>query len=84
MSVRSIPITVDRFVQAQQTLHGGALNALATAVDQADHLEAGLLRREQVLVDHRHDIARGEWMQVDRIFDGNVNGVVFHGLRAKR
>jgi hypothetical protein len=68
-------------VFAKQALHGRALHAFTSAVNQADDLETGRLGGVQILVDHRNDIARMERMQVDRIFDGDLNGLVFQHVK---
>jgi hypothetical protein len=65
-------------VFAEQPLHGGALHALAAAVNQPHLAKPCLVRGMQVVVHHRDHITRREGMKVDGIFDGDPNGLVFH------
>src|SRR5688572_5254699 len=46
-----------------------ALETRASPVDQAHLPEAHLVRGEQVLLDHRGNVARLESVQIDRVFD---------------
>jgi phosphoglycolate phosphatase len=56
-------------VTGEQALNHLPLHALAATVDEPDFAKPPLLRLEQVLLDHGRDVARGEEVQVDRVFD---------------
>ena len=69
---------------AQQTLHGRPLHTFTSAVNQAYDVEACFPRCPQVLIDDGHDIARRKGVQIDGVFDRQLNGVVFHGRAANQ
>jgi hypothetical protein len=75
-----IPVTVNRSVTAQQALHGGALDTFPSSVNQPDDVKARRLRRPEVFIHDRHHVARVEGVQVNRVFDGNLNRFVFQTL----
>lgn len=62
-------------MRRKQALHGGALVALAAAVDQPDQREARVMRGVQVVVDDGDDVAWGEGVKIDRVFDGDPVGI---------
>jgi len=61
---------------AQQLLHGGALHALAAPVDQPNLLKSRVASGLEVLVDHRHDVPRREAVEIDRVFDRDLDDLV--------
>lgn len=64
---------------AQQPLHGGALHALAPAMDETHLAKSRLVRGTQIGVDHVDDIPRRKAVKIDRVFDGDVDRrLVFH------
>jgi len=64
---------------AQPPLHLGALHALAAPVNQPDLAEPRVARRVQVLINDRHDVARRETVEIDGVFDRDVDRrFVFH------
>jgi hypothetical protein len=66
----------------ERRLHDAALHASPAAVDDPDLGEASAVRRAQVLVDHRRDVARREGVEIDRVFDWDVDGVsILHSGR---
>ena len=62
-------------VSLECLLDDSTLDPLPATVDQAHLAEALLCRGGQVLGDDRRDIARGKCVQVERGFDGNMNGI---------
>ena len=64
---------------AQQTLHGCTLNSFTASVNQAHNREARVACRRQIVIYDRHDVARRERMQIDRVFDRDGDRVVIHG-----
>jgi hypothetical protein len=56
-------------VPAQERLHRRPLHADPAAVDDPDLAEAARLRRAQVLVDDRGDVAGQEGMQIEAVLD---------------
>jgi hypothetical protein len=71
-----IPVPIDTRVCAEHPLHGGALHALPAPVNEADDLEAGLVGGGEIVFDDRDDVSRLERVQIDRVFNRNVKGVV--------
>jgi hypothetical protein len=65
-------------VLAQQPVHGSALHALAPPVDQPNLVETRVASGLEILVDHRHHVPRRKAVQVDVVFDWNVDRFVFH------
>ena len=53
-------------------LHHAALNALAAAMNQPDLTQSGLVRRVDVFLHHRRDVARRKRVEVEVIFDGDA------------
>ena len=72
MRLSRVPELLDQRMGRKHTLHDGALHALAAAVNQPDLAQPGLVGRVDVFLDDRRDVARGERVQVERAFDGNV------------
>ena len=64
---------------AKQPLHGGALHALAAAMDETHFMKARVACGTQVFLDYRNDISGRETVEVDRIFDWDIDRrLVFH------
>lgn len=77
MCFRRVPVAIDERVSGEQPLHGRALDALASPVNQPHDREACLVRGHQVLFDDRDDVARRERVQIDRVFDRNADRTIF-------
>ena len=67
-----IPELDDQRMPFERLLHDAALNSFAAAVDQTHLAQAGLVRRVDVVLDHRLDVAWQEGVQIEVRFDGNV------------
>ena len=63
----------------ERLLNGGALNALAASMNQADFAQAALMRGPDVLLDDRYHVARVEGVQVDRRFNGKAMRLIHDG-----
>ena len=59
-----------------------ALHARAAAVDQSHLAKARRVRGDDVLLHDRRDVARGECVEIEGVFDGKVDGVVVLGHAA--
>ena len=64
-----VPELGDEWVLIERTLDHGPLDATATPVNEPDFAESCLMRGEQILLNHVHDIPRRERVQVERILD---------------
>ena len=84
MRLRCVPVALDGVVVAEQALHCCSLYAFAAPVDQADDGESRLAGGVQIFVNDGHDVARSEGVQIDRVFDGDVDGVVFNHCLAEK
>ena len=73
MRLGSVPEFFDERMTIERLLHDGALHAFAASVDQANLSETLSVRRVDVLVDDRRDVARPERMKIERVFDRNVH-----------
>ena len=69
-----IPEFGDEWMPLECLLHDAALNALAAPVNQPDLTQPGLVRRVDVFLHHRRDVARRERMEVEMVFDGDAVG----------
>ena len=68
----------------ERGLDDAALDAGAAAVNQSNLAQAGGVRRADILVDNRTDVARVEGVEVERVFDRDVDrrvGVVRHRVK---
>ena len=61
----------------QERVHDRALDADAASVDQPDLAEPALPRSRQILLDDRHDVARRERVQIQRVLDRDPNRFIF-------
>ena len=68
-SLGVVPELGDERVLIERALHHGALHSPPTAMNQPDFAESSRMRRAQILLNHVHDIPRGEGMQVERILN---------------
>jgi hypothetical protein len=63
-------------VPGEQSLDRRALGAGTAPVDQADLAKTPRVGRVQVVVDHRADVSWRERVEVERILDGDLDGLV--------
>ena len=84
MRLRCVPVALDGVMVAQQALHCCALYAFAAAVDQPDDRESRFAVGVKIFVNDGDDVARSEGVQIDRVFDRDVDGVVFHNVSWRR
>ena len=71
MRLRRIPEFDDQRMSFERLLDDAALYASASSVDQADLAQAEIRGGGHVLFDHRRDVARGEGVEVEGVFDRN-------------
>ena len=74
MRLRGIPEFGHERMAIEHVLDDAALDALAAAVNQPDLAEAGVVRRRDVFLDDRWNVARGEGVEVERRFDRHPVG----------
>jgi hypothetical protein len=72
MALWRIPELCHERMPIEGLLDDAALNPFSAAVDQAHLAETGFVRRVDVLLDYRLDVARRESMEIDRGFDWNA------------
>lgn len=70
--LRGVPEFRHEGMVFQCLLHDAALNALAASVNQPHLAQACFVCRGHVLGDDGGDVARREGVEVDRVFDGNL------------
>ena len=66
----------DQRMPGQQRLDDGALHPDSPPVDQPDFAEPALVGGPEVLLDDRRNVARGEGVEVERVLDGDADGLV--------
>jgi hypothetical protein len=81
MRLGRVPEFGDAIAAAKQALNGGALHALAAAVNQADDLEAGVLRGFQIIFDDGYNVLRLKRVEIDCVFNRDVNDVFIGHVR---
>jgi len=74
MRLGSVPEFEDKRVAIEDLLDGSALNAFAASVNESNFGEARCVRRFDVLLDDRRDVARHEGVKVEAVFDRDVHG----------
>jgi len=74
--LRRIPEADHQRMGGQECLHAGALHPDAAPVDQPDLGEATGVCRAQVLVDDRAHVLGAEGVQIERVLDRQLDGVV--------
>jgi hypothetical protein len=74
MALRGIPELDDERVILERLLDDAALDAFAAPVNQPYLAQPGLMRGAHVLLDHGLDVARGEGMEIESVFDRYVPG----------
>ena len=79
MGLRRVPELLDERMSLDCLLDDAALDALATAVNQADLAKPCLVRDGEVFGDNRGDVPGGERMQIQRALDRDLVG---HGGQA--
>jgi hypothetical protein len=72
MRLRRVPELHDQWMVLEHLLNDPTLNAFAASVNQPHLAEAGFVRGSDILLDNRCHVARRERMQVERIFDWNL------------
>ena len=80
MGLRRIPVAVDRLVLPQETLHRRTLGSRAAAMNEPHDREPRLAGGVQILVDHSHDVTRLKGVQIDGVFDREMNRFFVHYL----
>jgi hypothetical protein len=76
MGLRRIPEFNDQRMLIERALDDSTLNTFAAAVDEANFSETGFVRRVDVFLDDRLDVARSKGVKVQAIFDRDA---VRHG-----
>jgi hypothetical protein len=71
MRVRGVPELLDERMSLERLLNNPSLDPPAPPVNQADLAEARLVRRGDVFIDHRLDVAGRERMEIECAFDGD-------------
>jgi len=74
MGFGGIPEFGDEGMPLERLLNDASLNALAAAVNQPDLTQSGVVRRGDVLLDDRCDVAWRERVQVEVVFDWDAVG----------
>jgi hypothetical protein len=72
MCLRRIREAFHQWMSFQGSLHDAALDSRAAAMNQPHLAKSRLMRGSDVLLDHRLDVARAEWVQVERAFNRDV------------
>ena len=72
MRFRGVPELAHQRMALERLLHDAALDSLAAAVNLPDFVQSRRMRRIDVLLDHRCDVARGKGVKVEMIFDGDA------------
>ncbi len=62
---------------AEDGPHDLTVHADAATVDQAHLAKAAGVGGDQVVLDDRGDVAGREGVQIERVLDGNLDGLVF-------
>ena len=70
--LQRVPELGDERMILQRLLHDAPLHALASTVNQAHLAKPRFVRGGDVLGDDRRDVARREGMEVERVFDWNL------------
>ena len=60
----------------ERRLHDSTLHPGAAAVDEPHFANARRVRRVDILLHHRTDVARGERVKIERVLDRHVMGLV--------
>ena len=69
-------------VSFERILDDAALNTAAAAVNEADLRQPGLVRRVDVVLNHRRDVAWPESVKIETVFDGYSKRVlILHRIR---
>lgn len=68
-------------VAFEDVLHDAALDAYAPAVDEPYFAEPRGVRFRHIVFDDRGDVARCEGVEVQRAFDGNLNGLALSRIK---
>ena len=71
MRVGVVPERLDEGMAIECALHGGTLDALPAPVHQPQLEESGCVRRVDVLLDNRRDVARRKRVQIELRLYGN-------------
>ena len=58
----------------ERLLHDASLDALAAAVNQPDLTQSSVVRRSDVFLDDRRDVAWRERVQIEVVFDWDAVG----------
>jgi hypothetical protein len=82
MGPRVVPERRHEVVALEDRLDDAALHAAASAVDESDFGQATPVRRPQILVYDRRDIARGEGVQIELRVDGHDVWIGRHGAES--
>jgi hypothetical protein len=72
MGLGGIPEFLDERVTFERVLHDSALDTRAATVDQSHLTQSIVVRRVDVLLDHRAHIARRKGVKVEGAFDGDA------------
>ena len=75
MGLRRIPEFLHERMFLERGLHDAALHACAAPVNQPHFAQATLVRGSDVLADDRGDVARGEGVEIELRFNGDLVGV---------
>ena len=72
MRFGGVPEFGDKRVLFECLLDDSSLNAFAASMDQPNFAQAGGMCLVDVFLDNRRDVARGERVQIEMIFDGDA------------
>ena len=72
MRLRRVPEFHDERVVLERVLDDATLHAFAASVNQPHLTQARFMRSADVLLDDRRDVSRRERVEIDRVFDGNL------------
>jgi len=70
VGLRGVPEFHDERMVLERVLNDAALDACAASMNQSHFAQARFVRRGDVLLDDRRDVARRERVEIDRVFDG--------------
>ena len=70
--LRRVPELYDQRMVFERVLHDAALHACAASVNQPHLAQASFVRGADVLDDNRRDVTRRERVEIDRVFDGDL------------
>jgi len=72
MCLRRVPEFDDERMLLERVLDDAALHAFPASVNQAHFAQTRLMRGVDVLLDDRRNITRRERVEIDRVFDGDL------------